>query len=400
MLREQFPGLKTQVHGKSLVYLDNAATAQRPQLVIDAINDYYHNHNANIHRGVHSLSESATELYEQARASLAKLINAPSPKDLIFVRGCTEGVNLVAQSFVRNRVKTGDEILISHLEHHSNIVPWQLVCEQTGAKLKVIPMNEQGELVLDDLDVLINENTKFMSVVHVSNALGTINPVKKMIKAAHDKGVPVLVDGAQATPHLPVDVQDLDCDFYTVSGHKMYGPTGSGVLFGKAEHLNAMPPYHGGGEMISKVTFDSTVYNAVPAKFEAGTPNIAGGIGLGAAAEFMMSVGMDKIAQRDSELKIYAEKALSKVPGLRLIGTAKEKSPVFSFVIDGVHAHDIGTIIDHYGVAVRTGHHCTMPIFEFFGIAGSCRASFAFYNTEQEVDVLVESLLKAKSMFE
>jgi cysteine desulfurase/selenocysteine lyase len=399
MLRDQFPGLKSQVHGKPLVYLDNAATAQRPQVVLDAINGYYLNHNANIHRGVHSLSESATELYEQARISLAKLINAPSPKDLIFVRGCTEGVNLVAQSFVRNRVKPGDEILISHLEHHSNIVPWQLVCEQTGAKLKVIPMNEQGELVLDDLDQLLNEKTKFMSVVHVSNALGTINPVKKLVKAAHDKGVPVMIDGAQATPHLPVDVQALDCDFYTVSGHKMYGPTGSGVLYGKAEHLNAMPPYHGGGEMISKVTFDSTVYNAVPAKFEAGTPNIAGGIGLGAAAEFMMSVGMDKIAARDQALRIYAEAKLKDVPGLRLLGTAAEKSPVFSFVIDGVHAHDIGTIIDHYGVAIRTGHHCTMPIFQFFGIAGSCRASFAFYNTEQEVDVLVESLLKAKAMF-
>lgn len=400
MLRDQFPGLNTQVHGKPLVYLDNAATAQRPQVVLDAINDYYLNHNANIHRGVHSLSESATELYERARASLAQLINAPSPKDLIFVRGCTEGVNLVAQSFVRNRVSAGDEILISHLEHHSNIVPWQLVCEQTGARLKVIPMNEQGELVLDDLDQLLNEKTKFMSVVHVSNALGTINPVKKLIKAAHDKGVPVLIDGAQATPHLPVDVQDLDCDFYTVSGHKMYGPTGSGVLYGKAEHLNAMPPYHGGGEMISKVTFDSTVYNAVPAKFEAGTPNIAGGIGLGAAAEFMMSIGMDKIAVRDQELRLYAEAKLKEVSGLKLLGTAAEKSPVFSFVIDGVHAHDIGTIIDHYGVAIRTGHHCTMPIFQFYGIAGSCRASFAFYNTEQEVDVLIKSLLKAKAMFE
>ncbi|TDR22385.1 aminotransferase class V-fold PLP-dependent enzyme [Marinicella litoralis] len=400
MLREQFPGLQVKVHGKPLVYLDNAATAQRPQVVLDAINNYYLYNNANIHRGVHSLSESATELYEQARESLAKLINAPSAKDLVFVRGCTEGVNLVAQTFVRNRVKAGDEILISHLEHHSNIVPWQILCEQTGAILKVIPMNDQGELVLDDLDQLLNEKTKFMSVVHVSNALGTINPVKTMIQAAHDKGVPVLVDGAQAMPHIKVDVQDLDCDFYTVSGHKMYGPTGSGVLYGKAEHLNAMPPYHGGGEMISKVTFESSIYNAVPAKFEAGTPNIAGGIGLGAAAEFMLSVGLDKIAQRDQALRVYAEQALLKVPGLRLIGTAQNKSPVFSFVIEGIHAHDIGTIIDHHGVAIRTGHHCTMPIFQYFGLAGSCRASFAFYNTEKEADVLVESLLKAKAMFE
>ncbi len=400
MLREHFPGLNKQVHAKPLVYLDNAATAQRPRAVIDAVNDYYLNHNANIHRGVHSLSESATERYEQARRSISRLINAPSEKDLIFVRGCTEGVNLVAQTFVRNRIKAGDEILISHLEHHSNIVPWQLLCEQTGAKLKVIPMNDQGELVLNELDQLLGNKTKFMAVVHVSNALGTINPIKKMVAAAHEKNIPVLVDGAQATPHLKVDVQDLDCDFYTVSGHKMYGPTGSGVLYGKAEHLNAMPPYHGGGEMISKVTFESTVYNAVPAKFEAGTPNIAGGIGLGAAAEFMMSVGLDKIAQRDQELRVYAEQALGEVPGLRLIGTAVEKSPVFSFVIDGIHAHDIGTIIDHHGVAIRTGHHCTMPIFQYFGLAGSCRASLAFYNTEKEVDVLVESLLKAKAMFE
>ncbi len=399
MLREQFPGLNNLVHDKPLVYLDNAATAQRPKVVLDAINDYYLHHNANIHRGVHSLSESATDLYEQARMSMAKLINAPTEKDLIFVRGCTEGVNLVAQTFVRARIKAGDEILISHLEHHSNIVPWQILCEQTGAVLKVIPMNQQGELVLDDLDQLINSKTCFMSVVHVSNSLGTINPIKKLVQAAHDKNVPVLVDGAQATPHLKVDVQDLDCDFYTVSGHKMYGPTGTGVLYGKTAHLAAMPPYHGGGEMISKVTFKSTTYNAVPAKFEAGTPNIAGGIGLGAAAEFMMAAGLDKIAQRDHELRVYTENALKQVDGLRIIGTAANKSPVFSFVIDGVHAHDIGTIIDHYGVAVRTGHHCTMPIFQYYGLPGTCRASLAFYNTEKEVDVLVESLLKAKAMF-
>ena len=398
--RDQFPGLHQEVNGKPLVYLDNAATAQRPQVVLDAINDYYVNHNANIHRGVHSLSESATDLYENARKSLAKLLNAPSEKDLIFVRGCTEAVNLVAQTFVRSRVSKGDEILISHLEHHSNIVPWQLLCEQTGAVLKVIPMNDTGELCVDQLDDLLTEKTKFMSVVHVSNALGTINPVKEMVAKGHAKGIPVMLDGAQATPHLKVDVQDLDCDFYTVSGHKMYGPTGSGVLYGKAEHLEAMPPYHGGGEMISKVTFESTVYNAVPAKFEAGTPNIAGGIGLGAAAEFMMSIGMENIEQRDAELRVYAEQALAKVPGLKMIGTAENKSPVFSFNIDGIHAHDIGTIIDHHGVAVRTGHHCTMPIFQYFGVAGSCRASFAFYNTEQDVDILVESLLKAIEMFQ
>lgn len=400
MLREEFPALRQKVHGKPLVYLDNAATAQRPQVVIDAINDYYSKHNANIHRGVHYLSERATELYEQARCSLAKLLNAPAANDLVFVRGCTEAVNLVAQTFVRSRVQQGDEILITHMEHHSNIVPWQILCQQTGAELKVLPVDENGELCIEQLASMLTDKTKFLSLVHVSNALGTINPVKQIIKQAHDKGVPVLIDGAQAVPHLPIDVQDLDCDFYTVSGHKMYGPTGSGVLYGKTEHLAAMPPYQGGGEMISKVSFEATVYNAVPAKFEAGTPNIAGGIGLGAAAEFMLSVGMDKIAKRDNELCDYAKNALQQVSGLKLIGMAKQRSPVFSFVMDGIHAHDIGTIIDHYGVAIRTGHHCTMPLFQFFGVAGACRASLAFYNTEQEVDVLVEALLKAQTMFQ
>lgn len=399
MLRESFPCLHQQVNGRPLVYLDNAATAMRPQVVIDAVNDYYCRHNANIHRGVHCLSGRATELYEQARASLAQLINAPSPDNLIFVRGCTEAVNLVAQTFVKERLQPGDEILISHLEHHSNIVPWQILCQQTGAKLKVIPMNERGELVLDQLDELMTSRTRFMSVIHVSNALGTINPVKELVKKAHANNIPVMIDGAQATPHLKVDVQDLGCDFYTVSGHKMYGPTGSGVLYGKAAHLEAMPPYHGGGEMISKVTFEETVYNKVPAKFEAGTPNIAGGIGLGAAAEFMMSVGLEAIAEREDVLKRYAEHALKTVQGLRILGEAEHKSPVFSFLIDGVHPHDIGTIIDHHGVAIRTGHHCTMPIFQFFDVPGSCRASLAFYNTEQEVDILVESLNQAKAMF-
>lgn len=400
MLRSEFPALQQKVHGKPLVYLDNAATAQRPQVVIDAINNYYLKNNANIHRGVHYLSEQATELYEQARGSLAKLLNAPTANDLVFVRGCTEAINLVAQTFVRSRVQPNDEIIITYMEHHSNIVPWQILCQQTGAKLKVLPVDENGELCLEQLAGMLNHKTKFLSLVHVSNALGTINPVKQIIKQAHDKGVPVLIDGAQAVPHLPIDVQDLDCDFYTVSGHKMYGPTGSGVLYGKTEHLAAMPPYQGGGEMISKVSFESTVYNAVPAKFEAGTPNIAGGIGLGAAAEFMLSVGMDKIVKRDNELCDYAKNALQQVPGLKLIGTAKQRSPVFSFVMDGIHAHDIGTIIDHYGVAIRTGHHCTMPLFQFFGVAGACRASLAFYNTEQEVDVLVEALLKAQTMFQ
>lgn len=398
MLRAAFPCLHQQVNGKPLVYLDNAATAMRPQVVIDAVTDYYTNNNANIHRGVHTLSERATDLYEQARTSIARLINAPTPQELIFVRGCTEGVNLVAQTFVRERLQPGDEILISHLEHHSNIVPWQILCGQTGAKLKIIPMSESGELILDNLDELLTERTRFMSVVHVSNALGTINPVKELVAKAHAEGVPVLVDGAQATPHIKVDVQDIGCDFYTVSGHKMYGPTGSGVLYGKAAHLEAMPPYHGGGEMIAKVTFEESIYNKVPAKFEAGTPNIAGGIGLGAAAEFIMDIGIDKITERDQVLRIYAEKALQTVAGLRVLGTAKNKSPVFSFLIEGIHPHDIGTIIDHHGVAIRTGHHCTMPIFQFYDVPGSCRASLAFYNTEQEVDILVESLTQAKAM--
>lgn len=399
MLRDAFPCLHQQVNGKPLVYFDNAATAMRPQVVIDAVSNYYTHNNANIHRGVHTLSERATDLYEQARHSVARLINASTPQQLIFVRGCTEGVNLVAQTFVRERLQPGDEILISHLEHHSNIVPWQIVCQQTGAKLKVIPMTEKGELALDNLDALLTERTRFMSIVHVSNALGTINPVKEMVAQAHAKNIPVLVDGAQATPHIKVDVQDIDCDFYTVSGHKMYGPTGSGVLYGKAEHLEAMPPYHGGGEMISKVTFEESIYNKIPAKFEAGTPNIAGGIGLGAAAEFIMDVGIEAITARDAELKTYTEQALMQVDGLRILGTAEHKSPVFSFLIEGIHPHDIGTIIDHHGVAIRTGHHCTMPIFQFFDVPGSCRASLAFYNTEQEVDILVESLTEAKAMF-
>lgn len=398
MLREAFPGLNNTVHGKPLVYLDNAATAQRPQAVIDAVNNYYRHCNANIHRGVHSMSEQATELYEQARLSMQKLLNAASHRELIFVRGCTEGVNLVAQAFVRNRVGPGDEILISHLEHHSNIVPWQLVCEQTGAQLKVIPMLEDGRLDISQLDDLISEKTKFVSVVHVSNALGVINPVKDIIAKAHQHDIPVLVDGAQATPHLRVDVQDLDCDFYTVSGHKMYAPTGSGILYGKEKHLDAMPPWHGGGEMISKVTFEETIYNALPAKFEAGTPNIAGGIGLGAAAEFIMAAGLENIERRDQELKAYGAEKLAQVEGITLYGQVAHKAPVFAFNLDGIHAHDIGTIIDHEGVAIRTGHHCTMPIFQFYGVAGSCRASLSFYNQESEIDQLVEALEKARNM--
>jgi cysteine desulfurase/selenocysteine lyase len=399
MLREQFPGLNVTVHGKPLVYLDNAATAQRPQKVLDAVNEYYTRYNANIHRGVHTLSEIATEKFEGARQSMARLINAPSPRQLVFTRGSTESINLVANTFARMRVKPGDEILISHMEHHSNIVPWQLLCEQTGAALKVIPMNEKGELRLETLDELITPRTRLLAVVHVSNSLGTINPVKEIIRFAHERGVPVLVDGAQAMPHMAVDVQDLDCDFYTISGHKMYGPTGIGVLYGKMEHLEAMPPWQGGGEMIAKVTFEKTVFNHVPAKFEAGTPHIAGGIGLGAAAEFIMEVGIERIQARDAELLAYATEKMQAIDGLRIIGTAAHKTAVNSFVLDGVHPHDLGTVLDHYGIAIRTGHHCTMPALQFFKVPGTARASFAFYNTTEEIDYFVESLQQAREMF-
>ncbi len=399
MLREQFPGLNVTVHGKPLVYLDNAATAQRPQKVLDAVNEYYTRYNANIHRGVHTLSEIATEKFEGARQSMARLINAPSPRQLVFTRGSTESINLVANTFARMRVKPGDEILISHMEHHSNIVPWQLLCEQTGAVLKVIPMNEKGELRLETLDELITPRTRLLAVVHVSNSLGTINPVKEIIRFAHERGVPVLVDGAQAMPHMAVDVQDLDCDFYTISGHKMYGPTGIGVLYGKMEHLEAMPPWQGGGEMIAKVTFEKTVFNHVPAKFEAGTPHIAGGIGLGAAAEFIMEVGIERIQARDAELLAYATEKMQAIDGLRIIGTAAHKTAVNSFVLDGVHPHDLGTVLDHYGIAIRTGHHCTMPALQFFKVPGTARASFAFYNTTEEIDYFVESLQQAREMF-
>ncbi|VAW39619.1 Cysteine desulfurase =_ SufS [hydrothermal vent metagenome] len=399
MRRKDFPCLDVKVHNKPLVYFDNAATAQRPQVVIDAINDYYTKTNANVHRGVHSLSGKATDLFENARISIATLLNAPSAKNLIFTRGCTEGINLVAQTFVRSRITRGDEIIVSEMEHHSNIVPWQLLCEQTGAILKVLPFDDNAELLIEQLDDLITDKTKFMSVVHASNSLGTINPVKQIVAIAHARGVPVLVDGAQAMPHIKVDVQGLNCDFYTVSGHKMYGPTGIGMLYGKMQHLEAMPPYHGGGEMISHVSFEKTIYNAVPAKFEAGTPNIAGAIGLGAAAQYIMQTGIENIHKADTELLTYATKQLLKVTGLRIIGTAKNKVSVIAFTLQGVHPHDLGTILDHYGVAIRTGHHCTMPAIKHFNVAATARVSFAFYNTKAEIDYFIASLKKAREMF-
>ncbi len=399
MKREDFPCLNVKVHNKPLVYFDNAATAQRPQSVIDAVTNYYSKTNANVHRGVHSLSGDATDLFEEARISMAKLMNSPSDKNLIFTRGSTEGINLVAQTFVRSRIQKGDEIIVSEMEHHSNIVPWQLLCEQTGAILKVLPFNDNGELQIELLNDLISDKTKFLSVVHASNSLGTINPIKQIVKIAHARNVPVLVDGAQAMPHIKVDVQNLDCDFYTVSGHKMYGPTGIGVVYGKMHHLEAMPPYHGGGEMISHVTFEKTIYNAVPAKFEAGTPNIAGAIGLGAAADYILKSGIENIHQADTELLNYATESLLAVDGLKIIGTASHKVSVISFTLKGVHPHDLGTILDHYGIAIRTGHHCTMPAIKHFGVPATARASFAFYNTKEEIDYFIESLEKAREMF-
>ncbi len=398
-VREDFPILTQRVHGKPLVYLDNAATTQKPRAVIDALVKYYSAQNANIHRGVHALSELATYEYEKARGKIKLFINAADSREIIFVRGTTEGVNLVAASYGKKFIKAGDEIIISAMEHHSNIVPWQLLCESTGAVLKVIPMNDQGELLIDEYAKLLNKKTKFVSVVYLSNSLGTINPIKEIVKLAHAYGVPVLVDGAQSTSHLPVDVQDLDCDFYAFSGHKLFGPTGIGVLYGKTHLLEAMPPYQGGGDMISSVTFEKTTYNALPYKFEAGTPNIAGTIALGAAIDYVQSVGLKAIGSYEQELLAYATEKISAVSGVRIIGTAKKKSSVVSFVMDNVHAHDVGTIVDQEGIAVRTGHHCTQPVMKRFGIPATARASFAFYNTTEEIDSLVIALQKVKEIF-
>lgn len=394
-IRSHFPVLSREVHGKPLVYLDTAASAQRPDVVINAVTDFYNNHNANVHRGVHLLSQEATDLWEAARESMREFIGAASRREIIFTRGMTEGVNLVAQSFVRPKVGPGDKIMITAMEHHSNIVPWQLVCEQTGAELVVIPVNNRGEVELDAFADMLDEQVKMLAMTHVSNALGSINPVVEMTLMAKAFDIPVLIDGAQATPHLDVNVQEIDCDFYCVSGHKMYGPTGIGVLYGKADRLNAMPPYHGGGEMIRSVTFEKSTWNDIPSKFEAGTPNIAGGIGLGAAARFINQVGKDKLRAYESDLLVYGTRKLLDIDGLRIIGTARNKASVMSFSIEGIHPHDIGTIIDHAGVAIRTGHHCAMPILKQFGVAGTARASLGMYNTREELDVLAEAVEKA-----
>jgi cysteine desulfurase/selenocysteine lyase len=397
-LRAEFPVLERQVHGKPLVYLDNAATAQRPLKVIDAVDRFYREYNANVHRGVHQLSAEASEAFEQSRRDVARLLNAPSEREVIFTRGTTEAINLVANSFLRPRLKAGDEILISHMEHHSNIVPWQLLCEQTGARLKIIPINEKGELLIDALDELITERTKMLGLVHVSNALGTVNPVREVCEIARRHDVPVLIDGAQATPHEKVDVRALGCDFYAMSAHKMYGPTGIGALWGREELLEAMPPWQGGGEMILKVSFEETVYNELPHKFEAGTPNIAGAIGLGAAVKFLEDTGLEAIAHHEKKLLDYATEKMQQVEGLTIIGQAEHKGPVIAFTLDGVHPNDIGTIIDHHGVAIRTGHHCAMPVMQFFDVPATARVSFAAYNLRTEIDVFLDALEKARTM--
>jgi len=398
-IRKDFPILARKVHGQPLVYLDNGATSQKPQAVIDAVSRYYEEENSNIHRGVHYLSERATAAYEEAREKIKRFINAPKTREIIFVRGTTEAINLVAQSYGRAFLKAGDEIIVSAMEHHSNIVPWQMLCEQVGARLRVIPINHDGELVMEEYRRLLTEKTKFVSVTHVSNALGTIVPVKEVVALARERGVPVMLDGAQAAPHLKLDVQAIGCDFYAFSGHKLFGPTGVGVLFGRSELLDRMPPYQGGGDMISLVTFEKTHYNVLPYKFEAGTPHIAGGIGLGAAIDYLGGVNWEQVVSHEQDLLAYATDALSSIPGLKIIGTAKEKAGVISFVFDHVHAHDVGTILDQEGIAVRAGHHCAMPVMQRFGVPATTRASFAFYNTRDEVDALKRAIHQVLRVF-
>ncbi len=398
-IRKDFPILHQEVHGRPLVYLDSAATSQKPQVVLDALADYYGRDNANVHRGVHQLSERATEAYEGARTRIQRFLNATHSREIVFVRGTTEGINLVAHTYGRRTVGPGDEVVITALEHHSNIVPWQMLCEEKGAALRVVPIDDAGEVDVEAYERLLGERTRLVAVAHVSNALGTIVPVKRMIEAAHRRGIAVLVDGAQAAPHLRVDVQDLDCDFYTFSGHKTYGPTGIGVLYGKTDLLEAMPPFQGGGDMIKSVSFEKTVYNDLPYKFEAGTPDIAGAIGLGAALEYLEGLGLDRVAAHEHALLVHGTERLSSLPGLRLVGTAREKASILSFLVDGVHAHDVGSILDREGIAVRTGHHCAMPVMTRFGIAATTRASLGAYNTREDIDALVEGLAKVREIF-
>jgi cysteine desulfurase/selenocysteine lyase len=398
-IRNDFPILRQRVHGKPLVYLDNAATTQKPQAVLDRVTRYYTEENANIHRGVHVLSGRATDAYEAARQTVRRFINAAESREIVFVRGATEGINLVAQTYGRAHVGPGDEIVISEMEHHSNIVPWQILCEEKRARLRIIPMTDAGDLRLDEYERLLSDRTRLVAVTHVSNALGTINRVADIIRLAHRRGIPVLIDGAQAVAHMPVDVQALGCDFYVFSGHKVFGPTGIGVLYGRAPLLDAMPPYQGGGDMIRSVTFDRTSYNELPYKFEAGTPHIAGAVGLAAAIDYLAAIGPDRVAAHERELLDYGTEAIVQIPGLRLMGTAHDKAGILSFVIDGVHPHDIGTIADRAGVAIRTGHHCCQPLMARLGVPATARASLAIYNTREEIDALVRALRSVQEVF-
>ncbi len=397
--RQDFPLLQRTVYGKPIVYLDNAATTQKPTAVVAALQRYYTECTSNVHRGVYYLSEQATQLYEEARRTVQRFLGAAEAAEIVFVRGTTEAINLVAHCLGRTRIRPGSEILLTHMEHHSNIVPWQLVAEQTGARLRVLPITPDGELMLEAYPELLTERTAVVAVVHVSNSLGTINPVAELIRIAHERGIPVLVDGAQAVAHMPVDVQQLDCDFYAFSGHKIYGPTGIGVLYAKRHWLEEFPPYQGGGDMIRHVTFEHTLYNDVPYKFEAGTPNIAGAIGLKAALEYIQQCGLERIASHEHELLRYATERLQELPGVRLIGTAQRKAAIISFVIEGIHPHDVGTVLDREGIAIRVGHHCTQPVMEFFGVPATSRVSFGLYNTLEEVDRLVEALWKVIRLF-
>ncbi len=399
LCRADFPALSQNINGHPIAFLDSAASSQQPAAVIDTIAEYQSHDHANVHRGVYTLSHRATEAYESARDRIGTFINAASRREVIFTSGTTEAINLVAQSFCRPTLKAGDRILITHLEHHSNIVPWQLVCEQTGAELLIAPINQRGEVDLETLESLLDDNVRMLALAHVSNALGTVLPLSEIIAKAHSHNIPVLIDGAQAVPHLPVDVQSLDCDFYAFSAHKMFGPTGMGILYGKEAHLEAMPPYQGGGDMILEVTFEGTTYNHLPYKFEAGTPNISGAVGFGAAVDYLSSLGMDRVSSYENELLGYLTEQLSTVEGIRLFGTAEHKASVQSFLLDDIHSHDLGTVLDHDGVAVRTGHHCAMPVMDFYGIPGTARASLALYNNKDDIDALIEGLGKAKEIF-
>ena len=398
-VRKDFPILHQMVNGKPLIYLDNAATSQKPKNVIEAIETYYREYNSNIHRGVHTLSENATEIYESSRLKIKNFINANSTKEIVFVRGATEAINLVAQSLGRDSLNENDEIIITELEHHSNIVPWQLLSQQTGAKLKFIPINNKGELIEEEYKKLLNKKTRIVAVGHISNALGTINPIETIITMAHEYDAKVLIDGAQAAPHTLIDVKKLDCDFYVFSGHKVFGPTGVGVLYGKKDLLEKMPPYQGGGDMIKMVSMKETQYNDLPYKFEAGTPNIAGVIGLGAAIDYVNEIGLENISTYENELLDYANQQASEITGLKFIGTARQKASILSFTLDGIHPHDVGTILNSEGIAIRTGHHCAMPVMEYFKIPATSRASFTFYNTHEEIDALIKAIEKCKKVF-